>query len=60
MKKYVFCSSKKARKFVFEVIAKKEIWNFDFRENYVRIFDDIPNEVERKAILYGAKEEKCR
>lgn len=57
MKKYVFNSNNDARRFVFEVIAVSNIWNFDFRFNYVKIFDNIPEEIERQVKLYGGKEE---
>lgn len=56
MKTYIFSSNEVARRFVFEVVALSEIRNFDFKLNYVKIFDEVPQFVKDKVKLYGGKE----
>lgn len=57
MKRYVFHSIEGAKKFVLEVIAVENIWDFNYRRNIIEFLDEIPNEIKVKIKEYGGKED---
>lgn len=59
MKLYIFPSNKDASRFVLEVVALTEIRNFDFKSNFVKIYDSVPQYFDEKIKIYGGKEKSA-
>ena len=52
---YIFKTQDDANRFVFEVLATRDIMNFNYRYNCVEIFDEISIELSEKIEQYGGK-----
>ena len=56
MTMYIFESHEMAKRFVLEVLVFSEIRNFEFKFNYVKIFEEVPQDLKEKVKLYEGKE----
>lgn len=52
---YLFSTKDEAYRFLVEVLYEKEIFDFDYRYNYIEFPNGIEEEIEQKIFEYGGR-----